>query len=167
LGTLLLLTGAYLGVKSPLGFSGTNLGKYAVLIVAIGLGVVGLRRKKIALAIGSLLLLGYAYGVSKTDSLVLTSPAGQIGAALHALPEGSSATDRGAAIYRTACVACHGTDGKASFLKSKDLTVAPIDSNYINAVLTNGIKLMPAFDYLSTAERADLRAYLASLRSAQ
>ena len=167
LGTLLLLTGGYLAVKSPLGFAPTALVKYAVLLAAVGLGVVGLRRRRLLLAIASLVLMGYTYGISKTDSLTLASGAEQVSAALHALPEGSAAADRGAAIYRTACVACHGADGRAGFLKSKDLTQAPPDSNYTLAVLQNGVKLMPAFDYLSPGERSDLLAYLATLRQPQ
>lgn len=163
LGTLLLLTGGYLAFKSPVGLAAPALVKYAVLAVTIGLGVVGLRRRRLLLAIASLVGLVYAYGVSKTDSISLTPAELQGRAAVAALPADAPELERGRALYTTSCVACHGADGRAGFLKSKDLTAAPLDSACIVAMVRNGQKLMPAYTDYTDAELAALTAYVRSL----
>jgi mono/diheme cytochrome c family protein len=164
LGSLMLLTGGYLAVKSPLGFSGLALVKYVLLLAAIGLAVVGLRRLKAALVAGSIVVLLYVYGISKTDSLMLTPVADRMEKAWQAtamLPT----TEKGKVLYTVGCVACHGANGKAGYLKSKDLTASRVDSSYIAALLKNGKGLMPAYGSLSDAQHAALVEYVQSLRN--
>lgn len=164
LGTLMLLTGGYLAVKSPLGFSGVALVKYVLLLVAIGLAVVGLRRIKAALVAGSIVVLLYVYGISKTDSLTLTPVSARMELAWQATST-VSPKEQGKVLYSVGCVACHGADGKAGYLKSKDLTASRVDSSYIVALLKNGKGLMPAYGSLSDAQHAALVEYVQSLRN--
>jgi len=85
----------------------------------------------------------------------------------------------GTALYKQACAACHGLDGKALTDTAKDLhpTPARFDEaermdvlspfRAFNAV-TYGVKgtSMPSFDVLSESDRWDLATYIFTLRNA-
>jgi cytochrome c5 len=167
LATLMLLTGAYLLVRSPVGIAGFSLVKYALIVAAIGFGVVGSRRGSLPLLAPSIVLMLYVFAIAKTNSVLLrdekTRVAHAIVAYKAATPTDSLAT--GKAIYTIACLQCHGASGNAGFLKSKDLTVSTADDAYKAAIIKNGKGLMTAAPYLTNDEVDAVVAYINTLKA--
>jgi high-affinity iron transporter len=97
----------------------------------------------------------------------------QVGTAPETTPSHAS----GAALYQTACAACHGADGRAQTPSSKELTPPPARFDEAERMaklspfraynaITYGVKgtSMPGYDLLSERERWDLATYLFTLR---
>ncbi|MDX5438693.1 MAG: SirB2 family protein, partial [Pontibacter sp.] len=132
-GTLILVTGGYLLFNHsdvPLWL----ITKVVLVLVAIPLGIVGIKRENKVLAVLSLLLFLYVYGVAETKSLSMSKPgpiqnattqqatpetdAAEVGdAGLSEMPEVhegivASMTEaqlsNGKAIYTQLCATCHG-----------------------------------------------------------
>lgn len=162
-----LATGIYLAAVAPLGVQTVFVVKYVVIVLIIGVGIVGIRRMSIPLTALTLLLLVYTYTIGKSHGLLLQSHKTQVlYAANHVhdkLREDPIAY--GQVLYETACLRCHGAEGKALYRQSKDLTQAPADTSYIKAFIRNGAgSKMPAFDYLNEYEKDALAAYVRSLQ---
>lgn len=167
LATLLLLTGIYLLVRSPIGIAGYMQVKYGAMVIAIVLGVLGSRRANLPLLGGSILLMFYAFGISKTHSVLLQSEASRIPHAVQAFkaanPADSLATGR--AIYTVACMRCHGASGNAGFLKSKDLTITEQPDDFKAAIIKSGKGLMKPYPYLSNEEVRAVVAYINTFKT--
>jgi mono/diheme cytochrome c family protein len=141
---LMLATGLYLALRAPDGFAAWSLVKYAVLVGAIGLGLLAVRQHSVAAGVLSVGLIAYAYAISHDHDAKLRSQGRQFDDAWAAAAPTTLA--RGQAIYEAGCRRCHGSDGKAGYRKSKDLTQLR-DSTAIAAIVRAGVlgKAMPAY----------------------
>ena len=74
LGTLLLATGVYLLVILPEGMPSYLIVKLALVFIAIPLGIIGIAKQKKPLAILSIFLFIYVFGVAQTRSITLSTP---------------------------------------------------------------------------------------------
>ncbi len=157
LDTLLLLTGIYLLFRAPAAFSGPYLTKYLLVLAAIGLAILGSRRKNKRFSMVAFLLLAYAYGLSLQRDWLLRSEEERV---RHWASQAPS-IEAGQALYQALCARCHGADGRAQYQKSPSLhPVQNPDTLYWAAVIKNGKGLMPAHPYLTEAQVSSLVAFL-------
>ncbi|GIV25621.1 MAG: hypothetical protein KatS3mg026_1313 [Bacteroidia bacterium] len=157
LDTLLLLTGVYLLFRAPAAWTGPYLTKYVLVLAAIGLAIVGSRRKNKRFSMAAFLLLAYAYGLSLQRDWLLRSEAERV---KDLSPEAAS-VEAGQALYTQLCARCHGADGQAGYQKSPSLHPAQNpDTVYWAAVIKNGKGLMPGHPYLTEAQVSSLVAFL-------
>ncbi|MCX2741259.1 c-type cytochrome [Pontibacter anaerobius] len=190
-GTLILITGGYL-LFSYRGVPGWLIVKVLLVLLAIPLGIVGIKRESKVLATLSLLIFLYIYGVAETKSLTMKNPgpiqnatitvnatpetdAAEVGDAglsespvaheeiVAAMTEAQLANSK--AIYTQLCEICHGPDGAKGLGGAANLTVSNLSQNNRVNVIENGRGLMPAFgSQLSDEEVQALAAYTMTLK---
>lgn len=150
-GTLLLVTGGYLLVKS--GHPETWLMvKVAIVLVMIPLAIIGLKKGNKALATISLVGFLYVYAVAETRSLTLQK---------HVAVAGTSVTE----IYTLQCVRCHGEDGAAMAFGAKNLKESVLSREEMAQIIRNGKGTMPKFSETISEEQAlALADYIATFK---
>lgn len=175
LAILIIATGVYLFIT--VGNSELYLlAKITLVIFAIPMGIVSMKRENKILAILSLSILIYIYGISGTNTLFmkntglsleghnvenLTSDQAEI--ILNATQ--SASLQQGKVIYKVLCVECHGEDGQ----KIKD-SAANLSSSNLNfdekvKVITEGKGVMKGYDpELSEQEIELVTAYTETLQ---
>lgn len=137
---LFFATGIYLAINT--GNAGTWLWvKLAAVLISIPLAVIGFKRLNKNLALLSLILLIYSYGISETKSLFFKRENKTI-----------SSVD-GKEIYETKCVSCHGEDGKSGMSGAKDLTVSQLKPEEKISLITNGKNTMKAYKEILTPDQ--------------
>ncbi len=169
MGALLLLTGLYLMVRSPLGFSTTQVVKYVLVVVAMGLAILGSRRKNAPLLAAGFVFVAYLFLASKSHSLALTSESSRVERVHDFLKTQKPAPEttllHGQLIYEVACLRCHGADGQSQYYKSKNLATTQVDSTYMAALIKNGKSPMPAFGYLNDTDLGAVITYVQTLKA--
>lgn len=159
LDSLLVLTGLYLLSKAPAAFATPYLVKYLLTLGAIGLAIVGSRRRNKRLSLAAFLLLAYVYGISLQRDLLLRSEEQRVAG----IATQQVSMKEGRILYETLCIRCHGADGQAKYRKSPALhPIQNPDTNYWAAVIRGGKGMMPAHGYLTDAQVSSLIAYLRS-----
>ena len=86
--------------------------KILLVFAAIPLGIVGLKRRIKPLAVLSVILIIYVYGIGETQSYKFKRDPVSL----------ASTGDMGAEIYQKLCVECHGEDGSKAQFKAPDLS---------------------------------------------
>ncbi|MEY5049202.1 MAG: hypothetical protein RLZZ175_2561 [Bacteroidota bacterium] len=154
LGGLIILTGSYLMFIQPVIESWLYI-KFAVVIAAIPLAIVGFKKSNKVLVTISLLafigLYGFAEMHSKLKPKVETA-------------EGTEAVVQGKAIYAQECVKCHGDNGKLGVMNAADLTATKLTTDEISQVIKNGKGVMPGFTQYSDAEVKAISEYVLTLK---
>jgi mono/diheme cytochrome c family protein/uncharacterized membrane protein SirB2 len=170
-GTLILVTGGYLlfqynGVPTWL------IVKIVLVLAAIPLAIVGIKKHNKPLVGLALIIFIYVYGVAETKSLnmkkeheaaVDTSINNTKEEGIDQPADGTAvATDSTAGpdiegaltgtalanakeIYTKQCASCHGEDGKKGLGNAADLSVSNLTIDQQKAIILNGKGLMPAF----------------------
>jgi len=161
LATLMLLTGVFLVFKAPIAFTSTFYIKYILVLVAIALGIVGVKKMNKALAISSMLCMLYIYALTLTKGYTLQPEETRVKNAL--LATGTDAKARGQVIYEQLCLRCHGAEGQAHYRKAAILANCTKGDDYIRTTVTQGREKMPAFPFLNDEEKSDLLAYINTL----
>jgi cytochrome c553 len=170
IGTFILITGGFLLFKRP-DVPSYLVGKIIIVLVAIPLGIIALKRKNKILAVVTLFAFVYAYGVAETKSLkfkkdkfVLPDTAAVHGNTIISENQNNSLSNT-QAIYTTLCAKCHGADGKLGVGGAKDLSVSTLTTQQKEEIITTGKGLMQSFkDQLSEAEIKALAAYTDSFK---
>ncbi|WP_276498707.1 SirB2 family protein [Pontibacter litorisediminis] len=190
-GTLILVTGGYL-LFSYQGVPNWLILKVALVLLAIPLGIVGIKRESKVLATVALLLFLYIYGVAETKSLTMQQPGAIQNATtnMSATPEtdvtetgdigmseseekqqeivaamGEAQLANAKAIYTQLCGTCHGADGARGLGGATNLQVSNLSQNNRVHVIERGRGLMPAFgSQLSDEEVEALAAYTMTLK---
>jgi len=188
-GTLILITGGYLLFQYA-GMPAWLLAKLTLVLLAIPLGVAGIRRHNKLLTGLALLGFGYAYGLSETRHLTLNKsrkallPAtiltpqtdaveagedtslhqdGTVQQIITAIDEAQLAN--AGAIYRQACAPCHGPDGTRQAGSAAQLASSNLPLQDRIQVIEHGRGLMPAFGgRLTDTEVQALAAYTTTLK---
>lgn len=156
LGVLILATGGYLfAIKEP---KETWLYvKLVVIIVLIPLGIISMKKENKALAIVTLLGFIYFIGVSYKESLTLVPKPIDVKENVDAESQVQNAEqsleEKGKAVFETACIACHGTDGKLKLAGAKDLTLSTLNIDERIKLIKNGKGLMQSFEGRLTEEQ--------------
>ncbi|WP_181885069.1 SirB2 family protein [Pontibacter diazotrophicus] len=193
LGTLILVTGGYLLFLYSGGIPTYLIVKIVLVLLAIPLGIVGIKRENKVLTVLTLFIFLYVYGVAETNSLTMskdepsvapishtttetpetdateTSVPGpnQSGAAQQEIIDAMNETQlaNAKAIYTQVCATCHGEDGAKGLGGAALLTQSQLTLNDRINVIENGRGLMPGFgDQLTPQEAEALAAYTITLK---
>ncbi|MBC5992720.1 SirB2 family protein [Pontibacter cellulosilyticus] len=189
-GTLILVTGGYL-LYLHQGMPGWLIIKIVLVLLAIPLGIVGIKRHNKLFTGLSLLLFFYTYGLAETKSLTISSSGSlqntttdynstpvtdatetaEIDSATAGAPEEIVASLEDAqlanakAIYTQVCETCHGADGTKGLGGAANLKVSTLSLQDRINVVENGRGLMPGFgSQLSEQEVEALAAYTMTLK---
>jgi len=159
LDTLLILSGIYLLTKAPSAFSTPYLVKYLLTLGAVGLAIVGSRRKNKRFSIAAFFVLAYVYGISLQRDLLLRSEdqrVAEIGTREISVEEGKK-------LYEALCARCHGADGRSQYRKAPSLRpIQNPDTSYWVSVIRAGKGVMPAHGYLKNTQVSNIVLYLRS-----
>lgn len=159
LDTLLILSGVYLLVKAPAAFATPYLVKYLLTLGAVGLAIVGSRRRNKRLSIAAFFVLAYIYGVSLQRDLLLRSEEQRIAS----IGTQRVSLEEGRQLYETLCARCHGADGRSKYRKAPSLhPIQNPDTNYWASVIRAGKGVMPAHGYLKDTQVSNIVLYLRS-----
>ncbi len=139
LGTLMLLTGVFL-LTLKQNFEFYMVTKIVLMMVAIPLGIVGIKRGKVALSLSSIIIFAYIYVVAETRSAKFNRSHKVI-----EYDESISEIKQGKIIFNVLCVECHGQDGKKKLFNAPDLTSSKLSESEKRNVITNGKKVMPKY----------------------
>lgn len=189
-GTLILVTGGYL-LYLYQGMPGWLIIKIVLVLLAIPLGIVGIKRHNKPLTALSLLIFFYVYGVAETKSLTMSASGpvnnattdenstpsidaaetAEVDSATAGVSEEIVATLEDAqlanakAIYTQVCETCHGPDGAKGLGGAANLTVSTLSLQDRINVVENGRGLMPGFGSQLTEQEAQaLAAYTMTLK---
>jgi cytochrome c553 len=134
LGVLVLATGIYLVTLKPAIETYLWL-KIILVIVAIPIGIVGLKRHKKLLAVLSVILIVYVYGIGETQSYKFKRSPVVL----------SNSEQPGQEIYKMLCVECHGSDGKKGLYKAPDLTASALSNEEMRERVLQGKGIMRGY----------------------
>lgn len=179
LGALILITGIFILVKYA-DIRSYHLGKIILMMLAIPLGIIGLKKEKKLFAWASVLVFVYIYGVAETKSLTFKPKYDFEVATVNVKIDEALADDdtvkevlenrneqlaqNGKIIYLQLCVQCHGDDGDKGLFKAPELSASRLAPEDRRAVIKNGKGNMPHFRYLKTEELEAVALYLEKLR---
>jgi mono/diheme cytochrome c family protein/uncharacterized membrane protein SirB2 len=179
-GTLILVTGGYLLTQYH-GVPTWLIVKIVLVLVAIPLAIVGIKKHNKVLTALSLVVFLYVYGVAETKSLNMKkgSPAtvtettetttttettvteengmAPVNETVTAITSeiGETALANAKQIYNSQCETCHGGDGKKGLNNATDLTTSKLTRAQRKEVILNGRGLMPAFQGKITEQEAE------------
>lgn len=152
LGILAILTGAYLMTLKPT-IEPYLLVKIVVVLIAIPLGIVGLKRHKKPMAVMSLLLIVYVFGIGETQSYKFKKD-----------PFITETDQPAKEIYQKLCVECHGDDGALGLYKAPDLTASLLNDSEKRTRILQGKGIMRGYhQQLNDQQVTDLINYINTL----
>lgn len=180
LGTLMLITGVYLMIKSPNGMEPYILVKLALVLVATPLGIIGGRKKNAPMAMVSFVLvlavgfLAYAKpdalrniptDVQSVEEVMDEMKGKEEAGEMTEAEKNAQAVKIGKSLYyKRTCNTCHGDDGAAGFQNSKNLSESTLTDDEIKNIILNGKGVMPPNEDLSDSEVRYLTAFVKSFR---
>ena len=142
--TLFLLTGIYMLTQIPTSEITTlMIFKIIAVIVAIPLAIIGFKKKNKALAVLSFLLIVGAYGMAEMSKKQKSK----------SLEDLSQSTIDGKELYTTACVSCHGADGKLGMMGAHKFSESTMDLAARIEIIKKGKALMKPFGGKLTDEQ--------------
>lgn len=183
-GTLILVTGGWM-LFNYSGIPAWLITKVVLVLIAIPLGIVGLKRENKVLAVLALLIFVYVYGVAETDSLTMKKGTVATTTGVKDTPEtdaaetgdstlstsetaqeeiiasmNETALANAQTIFVQQCATCHGEDGAKGVSGAANLTQSQLNLKDRKQVIANGRGLMPAFkETLSEQQLDELAAY--------
>jgi len=114
--------------------------KIVLMLVAVPLGIIGIKRGNVALSLTSLIIFVYIYGVAETRSAKFKRSYKDI-----EYDKIISEVEQGKIIFNVLCVECHGQDGKKKLFNAPDLASSKLSESEKRNVITNGKKVMPKY----------------------
>jgi mono/diheme cytochrome c family protein len=177
LGVLILATGGYL-IFQYNGVPTWLIVKVLLVLAAIPLGIVGIKKHNKPLTALSLLLFLYVYGVAEAKNLNMKKekPAEVTADKNATVPEEKSAPAISAemtgtalanakVIYKQQCGACHGENGKKGISNAADLSVSTLSLEERKIIILQGKGIMPGYQGQITEQEAEeLAAFTQTLK---
>lgn len=151
--TLLLVTGVYLMINSPVGMEPYILIKLVIVLATIPMGVIAFKKRNVMLANLMLLLTLGALVLAVTKPPFLSSA-----------PPVQGENDPSAVYFKHNCNTCHGQDGNAGFQGAKPLSESTLSDEEIGDRIRNGKGVMPANAVVTDEELGQLIDFVKSLR---
>ena len=152
LGILAIATGVYLMTLKPT-IELYLLVKIVVFLIAIPLGIVGLKRHKKPIVVMSLLLIVYVFGIGETQSYKFKKD-----------PITTETSQPAKEIYQKLCVECHGDDGALGLYKAPDLTASMLNDSEKRSRILQGKGIMKGYHHqLDNQQVTDLIHYINTL----
>ena len=172
-GSLMLITGSYLLIKGP-GVQTYHIVKILTAAASIPVGIIAFKKNNKGMAVGLLLVFIYVFGVAETKSLTFSKSKLEIPAATKdttAAPvsildqNNANVSANGEQIFKAACTACHGADGKLGINDAKDLTLSALSHEEKVKMISEGKGLMTGFKgQLSDSEIEAVATYVDGLK---
>ncbi len=155
--TLFLVTGIFLASNS--GTNGTWLWvKIAAVAISIPIAVIAFKGQKKSLALVSLFLIIYAYGISETKSPTFKKEKVEM------LASGDRSAV-GQDVYAKMCQSCHGINGKAGMSGAKDLSISNLSNDEKIAIIKHGKNAMIPYEKsLNEEQIAAVADYIETLK---
>ncbi|MBB6609909.1 SirB2 family protein [Pontibacter sp. Tf4] len=188
-GTLILVTGGWLLYNYSGGIPTWLALKVTLVLIAIPVAIVGLKRENKLLSVLALVVFMYSYGVAETDSLVMqknqlqetfatatpetdASETGDVSLSESGVVHeeivaslNETAMVNAQAVFVQQCATCHGQDGTKGTSGATNLAQSQLSLNDRKQVIANGRGLMPGFGkQLSEQELEELAAYTLTLK---
>ncbi len=173
LGSLMLVTGGYLLYAGP-GAQPYHYLKIIAALASIPLGIVSFKKRIKPLAIFTVVLFIYLYGVAETKSLTFKKEKITIEAIADStnttkteiLDQNTNAVlENGKLLYNAACASCHGADGKLGLTGASDLTATTFTHSEKVAIITDGKGNMTPFrGQLSEQDIEAVATYVDSMK---
>jgi len=171
LGSLILITGAYLFIINPLKELWLWM-KLFIVILFIPLGIVAMKRENKVLSVLTFTGFIYFFIVSNTKSLLFSRPKIKIPETenyeqvLENNYKNEGVIRRGKLVYEMACTACHGVGGDAMVGGAKNLKVSKLTFEEKLKVVKYGKGLMMAYkDQLSEKDMEAVVHYIETFTS--
>lgn len=162
LSILMVATGTFLMFRAPGGVQPYILVKLGLVLASIPLGVIGSKRKSVALTGFAFFLLAGTMVIAYTKPAFLRSSSVTVADAKDGLDPAK--VKAGQVIYEERCTLCHGADGAASFQKAADLSASKMaDADIIN-IVKNGKGVMPNNSDLSPEQLEQVKEFVKNLR---
>ncbi|MFD3001379.1 SirB2 family protein [Pontibacter toksunensis] len=190
LGILILITGGYLLFLYSGRIPTYLIVKIVFVLLAIPLGIIGIKKESKGLTVLSLLIFLYVYGVAETNSLAMNKEEPSVAPITNTTTElpvkkapeeitpaeaaqeeilnamGETLMANAKAIYTQVCATCHGEDGGKGLGGAALLTQSQLTLNDRINVIEKGRGLMPAFGSQLTPQEAEaLAAYTITLNT--
>ncbi len=151
LSLVFLGTGVYMLLELP-GINNMMIIKIAVVLASIPIAIIGFKRKNKVLALFSFLMLIGAYGLAEMSK----KRANKVDAS------GIS----GKELFEANCARCHGADGKAGLMGSKDLSKSKMDINEMMVIISEGKGLMtPYRDQLTEQQILEIARHVGTFQT--
>ena len=169
LGVLILLSGGYLWYATADLF-GHRMWldvKALLVVIAIGLGIVSMKKENKLMAIIVSLILIYVYGVAETKSLTFKqTPTEIVTEEVSPTEEPEVVIDQEAkALYEAHCNECHGFDGSLGKFSATNLKTSTMFFTKKVELITNGKGMMKGFGNELTKEEIEkIAGYLIHLK---
>ncbi len=158
---LLLGTGIFLMLKSPLGLADYILVKWITMSLGIVFFILGMKKMNALWMTLSLVMFIYTYLLGSTRNILLKPEEMRVHEAY--LTETDEAL-QGKAIYEIACARCHGEDGKSNYRKAKKLAETSLNDDAKATFIKMGKGIMPSYSYMKDEEIQVLLKYLNQLK---
>jgi uncharacterized membrane protein SirB2 len=149
--------------------------KVVLVLLAIPLGIIGLKRHNKLLTLVAWAVFLYVYGLAETNSLTLAKPNSTLVADNPSTSNNSKEIlesvkevqlDNAKAIFNQLCSACHGINGDIDTGGTSNLTISNLDLKERINVIKQGSGLMPGFQkQLTDQEINALAAYTLTLKN--
>ncbi|AKQ46674.1 hypothetical protein TH63_15255 [Rufibacter radiotolerans] len=176
-GLLILITGIFLALNYNGKLPNWLLIKVVLVLAAIPVTLVGIKKHNKILAAVALLIFVYVYGVAETKSLKMRPDKGEAvtGEANRIAPAATKAShpiitelqgtqlENTKAIYTNLCAACHGQDGQKGAGGAANLAVSTLTPEGRQEVIANGRGLMPGFGSQLTEQEIEALALYSTL----
>jgi mono/diheme cytochrome c family protein len=117
------------------------------------------------LAVLSVILLVYAYGLSEVKNVTFDKAATLVDKMTPGVEEETNLMSAGSAIYHLNCTNCHGKDGEKMKSGSPKLTESKLSKEAMIDRIKNGKNAMPAYEgMLSERQIEAVAEYVGSLK---
>ncbi len=154
---ILLGTGVFLMLKSPVGISDYVIVKWVTVILGIVFFVLGTKKMNAIMMALSLAMFVYTYLLGSTRNILLKPEEMRVREAYLNEPDDQT---KGKAIYDIACARCHGEDGKAGYRKAKNLAISELSEDAKAGYIKMGRGIMPSYSYMKEEEIQVLVKYI-------
>jgi uncharacterized membrane protein SirB2 len=157
-----VLTGIYLAFHSGMVQMGNWFGiKIVLLILILPLSIISMKRKNKWLALFTLVMILYLFGMSETKSPKMKKAEILVTEETLELNDTLEGHVLGESIYLDNCIVCHGTNGDKHKSDAGKLTLSQKDFSALEDVIRNGKGNMPAYGkYLSDKKISGLAMYI-------
>jgi uncharacterized membrane protein SirB2 len=157
-----VLTGIYLAFHSGMVQMGNWFGiKIVLLILILPLSIISMKRKNKWLALFTLLIIFYLFGMSETKSPKMKKAEILVSEESLQLNDDLEGHALGESIFLDNCIVCHGINGDKHKSDAGKLTLSQKDLGALEDIIRNGKGNMPAYGkYLSDKKISGLALYI-------
>ena len=129
--------------------------KFALVVAAIPLAIIGLKKRNKLFSILSVLLIVGAYGLAEMNKVGVNHEALASTVITNVSDPNYDQVSHGKALFERNCMVCHGENGNLKLSGAKDLTISELSEEEMKNLVNNGKNAMPAYKKIYTSEEID------------